>query len=62
LIDVEKTIARLDRVFRKVSKFHNRKMIDPVNHERREKRMLEKKSERWDSNYAFFFNGLSEEE
>jgi hypothetical protein len=37
-------------------------MVDRENHERREKRMLEKKSARWDSNYAFFYNGLTEEE
>jgi hypothetical protein len=37
-------------------------MIDRENHERREQRMLEKKSERWDSNYTLFLNGRTEEE
>jgi len=62
LIDAEKAIMKLDRNFRKVDKFHNRKFIDSDNHERREKRMRERKSNRWDSNYTFFYGGLSEEE
>lgn len=43
LIEAEKAIMKLDRLFRKVDKFNNRKYIDLENHERREKRMLAKK-------------------
>jgi hypothetical protein len=34
----------------------------PENHERREKRMLDRKRERWTENYTYFFGGLTEEE
>jgi regulator of sirC expression with transglutaminase-like and TPR domain len=34
---------KFDRIFNKVEKFDARAMTDPYNHERREKRMLEKK-------------------
>jgi len=37
-------------------------MTDPDNHERREKRMLTKKSERWNKNFTYFFGNLTEEE
>lgn len=62
LLDVEKAIYKLDRLFRKVDKFNNRKYIDRENHERREKRMLDRNNERWQSNYTFFYGGLTEEE
>jgi hypothetical protein len=62
LIDVEKTILKMDRLFRKVDKFNNRKYIDRENHERREKRMLDRAGERWQSNYTLFYGGLTEEE
>jgi len=58
----EKSIKKFDRIFNKVEKFSARKFIDPENHERREKRMLEKKRERWSENYTYFFGGLTEEE
>lgn len=38
---------KFDRVFNKVEKFDARAMTSPHNHERREKRMLERKRERW---------------
>ena len=43
-------------LFNKVEKFDARAMTDPYNHERREKRMLEKKRERWVKNYTYFFH------
>jgi len=45
-----------------IYKFNTRRFTDPANHERREKRMLEKSKERWDSNYTFFVGDLTEEE
>jgi uncharacterized Zn-finger protein len=62
LIDVEKAILRLDRNFRKVAKFHNRSFIDRENHERREKRMQQRSTERWENSYSLFYGGLTEEE
>jgi len=35
---------------------------DPANHERREKRMLERKSQRYLNSYNYYFGGLTEEE
>lgn len=45
-----------------MEKFSARKFIDPENHERREKRMLDRKRQRWTENYTYFFGGLTEEE
>ena len=60
--NIEKSIRKFDRIFNKVEKFDARKFVDPENHERREKRMLEKKRQRWTENYTYFFGGLTEEE
>ena len=46
MIEVEKAILKMDRLFNRVDKFNARKFIDPENHERREKRMLESASHR----------------
>jgi hypothetical protein len=59
---IEKAIRKFDRTFNKVEKFESRKFTDPENHERREKRMLERKRQRWTENYTYFFGGLTEEE
>lgn len=40
LIDVEKAVKKIDRLFQRVDKFNNRRYADPENHERREARML----------------------
>lgn len=53
---------KFDRIFNKVEKFDARAMTDPINHERRERRLLDKKRERWVTNYTFFFGNLTEEE
>jgi len=62
LIEVEKAVMKLDRLFRRVDKFNHRKYIDRQNHERREKRMLDRSSDRWQSSYTFFYGGMTEEE
>jgi len=48
LIDAEKAVNKLDRLFKKVARFNNRKYIDKENHDRREKRMRERIKNRWD--------------
>lgn len=53
---------KFDRIFNKVEKFDARALTDPVNHERRERRMLDRKRERWVTNYTYFFGNLTEEE
>jgi len=60
--DIEKSIMKFDRIFNRVEKFNARHMTDVKNHERREKRMLERKNERWSKNYTYFFGNLTEEE
>ena len=61
--EIEKSIKKFDRLFNKVEKFNARKLSsDPATHERREKRMQERKKERITDNYAFFFGNLTEEE
>merc|ERR1712147_514226 len=59
---IEKSIHKFDRIFNKVEKYDARAMTDPINHERREKRMLTRKRERWVKNYTYFFGNLTEEE
>ena len=59
---IEQSILKFDRIFNKVEKFNARALTDPVNHERREKRMLEAKNDRWAKNYTYFFGNLTEEE
>jgi hypothetical protein len=59
---IEKSIKKFDRIFNKVEKFVARKFSDPENHERRERRLLERKKQRWVENYTYFFGGLTEEE
>jgi len=60
--NIEKSIMKFDRIFNKVEKFDARAMTDPVNHERREKRMIDRKRQRWVKNYTYFFGNLTEEE
>ena len=60
--DIEKSIMKFDRIFNRVEKFNARHMTDVKNHERREKRMLERKNDRWSKNYTYFFGNLTEEE
>jgi hypothetical protein len=62
LIDIEKAVAKIDRRLRKVSKFHSRKFLDPANHERREARMLSRRTDRWDNNYVVYSGERTEEE
>lgn len=61
-VKIEKSILRFDRIFNKVEKFDARAMSDSLNHERREKRMLDRKRERWTLNYTYFVGDLTEEE
>lgn len=60
--NIELAIMKFDRIFNKVEKFDARKFSDPENHERREKRMLERKRKRQVENYTYFFGGMTEEE
>ena len=59
LIEAEAAIKKLDRNFRKVAKYDSRKYVDPINHERREKRMLEKANRRWDGAYTIYAGELT---
>jgi len=61
LIEAEAAIKKLDRNFRKVVKYESRKYVDPINHERREKRMAERSQKRWDSVYTVYTGELTEE-
>ena len=60
--NIEKSIAKFDRIFNKVEKFNARALSDPYNHERRERRMIQRRNERWNRNYTYFFGNLTEEE
>ncbi len=59
---VEKSILRFDREFNREEKFAGRALFNAENHERRERRMLERKDQREKENYTFYFNGLSQQE
>ena len=58
--EVEKAILTYDRVFNRYEKFIARAMFDPENHQRREKRMLERSAERNNDNFTYYFNGLTD--
>ena len=61
--EIEKSIAKFDRIFNKVEKFNARKLSsDPETHERRERRMRERIQSRQTDNFAFFHGNLTEEE
>jgi len=61
--EIEKSIAKFDRLFNKVEKFNARKLSsDRESHERRERRMTDRARERTHDNFAFFFGNLTEEE
>jgi len=62
LITSEALIRKFDRSFRHVLKFESRKYVDPVNHGRREARMLERSQKRWDGGYTLYTGTLTEEE
>ena len=59
---IELAMGKFDRIFNRVEKFTARKLNDPYNHERREKRMREAMKSRWEDNYTYFFGDLTEEE
>lgn len=52
--NIELAIKKFDRIFNKVEKFQARKLADPDNFERREKRMLERKTKRITENFTYF--------
>jgi len=60
--NIELAIGKFDRIFNKVEKFNARKLADPDNYERRQKRMLERKQKRVTENFTYFYQGLTEEE
>ena len=61
--EVEKSIAKFDRIFNRVEKFNARKLSsDPETHERREKRMADRRQKRSVDNFTYFFGNLTEEE
>lgn len=62
IIEAEKVAGIYERLQRKVYRHSVRELLDPANHERREKRMRALQKERWENNYAYFFGGMTEEE
>lgn len=61
--EVEKSIAKFDRLFNRVEKFNARKLSsDPETHQRRERRMQERARTRNVDNFAFFLGNLTEDE
>lgn len=62
LHEAEVSIARLDRIFQRMTRFHSREYLDMANHERRERRMRARRGERVRDSYTVYFGGMSEEE
>jgi len=60
--EVEKAIMKFDRAYNRYEKFAGRAYFDPENHERRERRMLERKSIREKENYTYFFGEHTEQD
>lgn len=61
-INIEREILKFDRIYNRYEKFEGRKLFDPENHERRERRMLQRQHERLNENYTFYSEGLTEKE
>lgn len=53
LMTSELAIRKLDRIFAKVQRFQKRAIMQPIEHERREKRMLERAEERSNSHTQY---------
>lgn len=62
MIDVELSIRKTDRIYKKLRKFHARQFLDIENHERREARMLKRQKQRSVDSYTVYFGGLTEQE
>lgn len=62
MVEAEESIERIDRIFRRTTKFASRQFLDVENHERREKRMRETSNNRVTDSYTVYFGGLTEEE
>jgi hypothetical protein len=60
--EVERAILKFDRAYNRYEKFAGRAYFDPENHERRERRMLERKAQREMDNYTYYLGGLTEKE
>ena len=60
--EVERAILKFDRAYNRYEKFAGRAGFDPENHERRERRMNERKAKREQDNYTYYFGGLTEQE
>jgi hypothetical protein len=60
--EVEKAIMKFDRAYNRYEKFVGRAYFDPENHERREKRMLERKAIREKDNYTYYFGEHNEQD
>lgn len=62
MLDIETAIRKTDRIYASLRRFHARQFLDPANHSRREKRMLDRLHRRQVDSYTVFFGGLSEQE
>lgn len=62
LVQAEIAIAHLNNHFKAVQRFNIRQFLDPANHQRREKRMLERSKERTQLSNTIYLNGHSENE
>jgi hypothetical protein len=62
MVEAEESIERLDRIFRRTTKFASRQFLDVENHDRRERRMKETSNNRVTDSYTVYFGGLTEEE
>ena len=60
LIDAEISMRKMDRAFKKSRKFYARQYLDLDNHERRERRMLERSKQRTEDSYTVYYGGMSE--
>jgi hypothetical protein len=62
VINAEIAIAELDQHFKNVQRFNIRYFLDPDNHERREKRMNERSTQRTQRIDTLYLNGVTESE
>jgi len=61
LHEAEQSVERLERIFKRVTRFHSRQFLDVANHDRREK-MKERSDKRVRDSYTVYIGQTTEEE
>lgn len=62
LVTADAALTELNKHFKRMTKYYSRFYLDPINHERREARMLERSKQRVEKSHTIYLQDFSEEE